>query len=115
GRGGRTFKRMTDAQLELAASFLRGLGPRVDELVFQLLARLLREPLAGHEALGRATGVSGTATKARLERLAAEGVFNGFRGIPAPEVFGRQRRVFVFRKTGAGPEAVQEAIRVDPV
>ena len=87
----------------------------VDERDFQLLARLLREPLAGHEALGRAIGVSGTAAKARLERLAAEGVFNGFRGIPAPEVFGRQRRVFVFRKTGAGPEVVQEAIRVDPV
>src|SRR6266545_3693366 len=61
----------------------------VDERDFRLLARLLREPLANHEALGRAIGVSGTAAKARLERLAAEGVFNGFRGIPAPEVFGR--------------------------
>src|SRR6266581_399072 len=87
----------------------------VDERDFQLLAHLLREPLASHEALGRAIGVSGTAAKARLERLAVEGVFNRCRGIPAPEVFGRRRRVFVFRKPGAGAEALEEAVRVDPV
>src|SRR5207247_401784 len=61
----------------------------VDELDFQLLANLLKEPLASNEELGRRVRLSGTAVKTRLEGLAEEGVFGGLYGIPAPEELGR--------------------------
>ncbi|TLZ90928.1 MAG: winged helix-turn-helix transcriptional regulator, partial [Methanobacteriota archaeon] len=69
----------------------------VDERDFQLLANLLKEPLASNEELGRRVRLSGTAVKTRLAGLTEEGVFGGLYGIPAPEVFQRRRHVYVFR------------------
>jgi len=87
----------------------------VDERDFQLLANLLKEPLASNEELGRRVRLSGTAVKTRLESLAEEGVFGGLYGIPAPEVFHRQRHVYVFQGESVNATAPQKALRVDPV
>jgi len=87
----------------------------VDERDFQLLANLLKEPLASNEELGRRVRLSGTAVKTRLERLAEEGVFGGLYGIPAPEVFQRQRHVYVFRGERVNATAPNKAIQIDPV
>jgi len=87
----------------------------VDERDFQLLANLLKEPLASNEELGRRVRLSGTAVKTRLEGLAEEGVFGGLYGIPAPEVFQRQRHVYVFRGERVNANAPHKAIQIDPV
>jgi DNA-binding Lrp family transcriptional regulator len=87
----------------------------VDERDFQLLANLLKEPLASNEELGRRVRLSGTAVKTRLERLTEEGVFGGLYGIPAPEVFQRQRHVYVFRGERVNATAPHKAIQIDPV
>src|SRR5947199_5357177 len=87
----------------------------VDERDFQLLANLLKEPLASNEELGRRVRLSGTAVKTRLEGLAEEGVFGGLYGIPAPEVFQRQRHVYVFRGECVNATAPHKAIQIDPV
>src|SRR2546421_2654833 len=87
----------------------------VDERDFHLLANLLKEPLASNEELGRRVRLSGTAVKTRLERLAEEGVFGGLYGIPAPEVFQRQRHVYVFRGERVNATAPNKAIQIDPV
>src|SRR5205809_1018873 len=87
----------------------------VDERDFQLLANLLKEPLASNEELGRRVRLSGTAVKTRLEGLAEEGVFGGLYGIPAPEVFQRQRHVYVFRGERVNATAPHKAIQIDPV
>src|SRR5437762_9306204 len=87
----------------------------VDERDFQLLANLLKEPLASNEELGRRVGLSRTAVKTRLEGLAEEGVFGGLYGIPAPEVFQRQRHVYVFRGERVHATDPHKAIQIDPV
>src|SRR2546430_8502066 len=87
----------------------------VDERDFQVVANLLKEPLASNEELGRRVRLSGTAVKTRLERLAEEGVFGGLYGIPAPEVFQRQRHVYVFRGERVNATAPNKAIQIDPV
>src|SRR2546430_9770146 len=87
----------------------------VDERDFQLLAHLLKEPLASNEELGRRVRLSGTAVKTRLEGLTEEGVFGGLYGIPAPEVFQRQRHVYVFRGERVNATAPHKAIQIDPV
>src|SRR5207253_11005885 len=87
----------------------------VDERDFQLLANLLKEPVASNEELGRRVRLSGTAVKTRLEGLAEEGVFGGLYGIPAPEVFQRQRHVYVFRGERVNATAPHKAIQIDPV
>src|SRR2546426_5255825 len=87
----------------------------VDERDFQLLAHLLKEPLASNEELGRRVRLSGTAVKTRLEGLTEESVFGGLYGIPAPEVFQRQRHVYVFRGERVNATAPNKAIQIDPV
>src|SRR6266550_1407012 len=87
----------------------------VDERDFQLLAHLLREPLASNEELGRRVRLSGTAVKTRLAGLTEEGVFGGLYGIPAPEVFQRRRHVYVFRGERVNATAPHKAIQMDPV
>ena len=87
----------------------------VDERDFQLLAYLLKEPLASNEELGRRVRLSGTAVKTRLEGLTEEGVFGGLYGIPAPEVFQRQRHVYIFRGERVNATAPHKAIQIDPV
>src|SRR2546430_10962134 len=87
----------------------------VDERDFQVVANLLKEPLASNEELGRRVRLSGTAVKTRLEALTEEGVFGGLYGIPAPEVFQRQRHVYVFRGERVNATAPYNAIRIDPV
>src|SRR5438105_4995661 len=87
----------------------------VDERDFQLLAHLLKEPLASNEELGRRVRLSGTAVKTRLEGLTEERVFGGLYGIPAPEVFQRQRHVYVFRGERVNATAPEKAIQIDPV
>jgi len=87
----------------------------VDERDFQLLAHLLKEPLASNEELGRRVRLSGTAVKTRLEGLTEEGVFGGLYGIPAPEVFQRRRHVYVFRGERVNATAPHKAIQIDPV
>src|SRR2546427_11877990 len=86
----------------------------VDERDFQLLANLLKEPLASNEELGRRGRLSGTAVKTRLERLAEEGGFGGLYGIPAPEVVQPQRHVYVFRGERVNANAPNKAIQIDP-
>src|SRR2546425_12286248 len=87
----------------------------VDERDFQLLAHLLKEPLASNEELGRRVRLSGTAVKTRLEGLTEEGVFGGLYGIPAPEGFQRQRHVYGFRGERVNATAPHKAIQIDPV
>ena len=87
----------------------------VDERDFQLLANLLKEPLASNEELGRRVRLSGTAVKTRLAGLTEEGVFGGLYGIPAPEVFQRRRHVYVFRGERVNATAPHKAIQIDPV
>src|SRR3989440_8143971 len=87
----------------------------VDERDFQILAYLLKEPLASNEELGRRVRLSGTAVKSRWERLEEEGVLGGLYGIRAREVFQRQRHVYVFRGERVNATAPNKAIQIEPV
>src|SRR2546430_10955940 len=87
----------------------------VDEMDFRLVAHVLKEPVASKDELGWRVRLSGTAVKARLEDIAEEGVFERLYGSPAPEVFQRQRHVYVFRGERVNATAPHKAIQIDPV
>ncbi len=61
----------------------------VDELDFQLIGALCRDPLAGHEALGRAIGRSASAVRKRLDTLTNAGVLDGYVAVPDAGALGR--------------------------
>jgi DNA-binding Lrp family transcriptional regulator len=68
----------------------------VDTRDARILAELTRSPFAPLESIGRTVGTSGTAVKARLDRLAARGVLLGFAAAPWASSFGRIGRLAVF-------------------
>ena len=87
----------------------------VDERDFQILAQLARDPFASNEKIGRALGLSGNSVKRRLEALVAEGVVPSTWLLPVPQIFRRHSRIFVYQNVVKLDEAVEFALREDPV
>ncbi len=54
----------------------------MDELDFQLIGALCREPLASHESLARTIGRSASAVRKRLQALTDAGVLDGLVAVP---------------------------------
>lgn len=86
-----------------------------DEIDFQILARLWRDPFASYEAIGHGLGLSGNTAKNRLERLRNDGLISGIWALPAPGVFRRTSRIFAFGEPERPDEALEAALRVDSV
>lgn len=78
----------------------------VDERDCRLLMELARSPFASFESLGRTLGMSGTATKTRLVRLAHAGIFQGLALTPSPAALGLHGRLAVY---GGAPVAASPA------
>lgn len=85
-----------------------------DDVDFQILAHLLREPFASNEALGRAVDLTGTTVRARLEKLRTSGVLRGFRLVPSPETLGRVHEIWSYPAVRNAP-AVARVIEVEDV
>lgn len=62
----------------------------------QLLAALFRRPRAAYRELGVRVGLSPNAAKARVRRMAEQGVLQGFAVTPAPEMLGLGEGLLVF-------------------
>lgn len=86
-----------------------------DETDFQILVRLWRDPFASYEAIGHELGLSGNTAKNRLERLRSDGLISGMWAFPSPDLFHRTSRIFAFRPPERTQEALQAALRIDPV
>jgi DNA-binding Lrp family transcriptional regulator len=86
----------------------------VDERDCRILMAIMRAPFDSMEAIGRSIGTSGTAAKARLDRMRAAGIYQGLVCGPTGRALGRTERLVVF---GHGPSEVDlEALaRVDEV
>lgn len=87
----------------------------VDEKDFRILAHLARDPFASNEKTGRALGLSGNSVKRRLESLVAEGVVPTTWLLPVPQIFRRHSRIFVYKDVAKPDEAIEFALRIDPV
>jgi DNA-binding Lrp family transcriptional regulator len=87
----------------------------VDEKDFHILAHLARDPFAANEKIGRDLGLSGNSVKRRIEALTAEGVVPSTWLLPVPQIFRRHSRIFVYRDLWKPDEAVDIALRTDPV
>lgn len=86
-----------------------------DETDFHILARVWHDPFASYEAIGHELGLSGNTAKKRLERLEADGVISGIWALPAPQLFHRHARIFAFREPRRPAQALEAALRTDPV
>ena len=81
---------------------------------FQILLELNRHPFSSPGAIGKALGVTGNAVKARLDRMKAEGLLNGFFVMPVSAVFGRHWHVFPYLDVEPEPD-LQEILDVEDV
>ena len=63
----------------------------MDTVDFRILLELHRHPFASFEGIGRTVRITGTAVKARLERMEARGVVQGFYVAVAAPAFRRWR------------------------
>jgi Lrp/AsnC family leucine-responsive transcriptional regulator len=80
-------------------SILISLGnrfPRVDRLDFELLSALFRDARASYESLGETVGLTANAVKARVRRMSADGLLQGFAAHPAPGLLGLREGLLVF-------------------
>lgn len=68
----------------------------MDAQDFAILTRLFREPRASYGELGHHVGLSANAVKARLRRLASEGVLQGVQASPRPDVLGLRTGFLLF-------------------
>ncbi|GEM_PF-2379911 len=68
----------------------------MDERDCRILMALVRSPFESYESLGREIGTSGTAVRARLDRLARAGVFLGFACGPSAIALRRHARLAVY-------------------
>ena len=87
----------------------------VDEKDFQILARLARDPFASNESIGGSLSLSGNSVKRRIEALVSEGVVPSTWLFPIPQIFRRHSRIFVYKDMAKPEEAIEAALRVDPV
>ena len=74
--------------------------PSMDTVDFRILLELHRHPFASFEGIGRTVRITGTAVKARLERMEARGVVQGFYVAVAAPAFRRWRRIHGSGSTG---------------
>lgn len=87
----------------------------VDATDFRILGEVLAHPFLSNEAVGRRVGLSGTAVKARAERLAREIRFRGYRLVPAAPCLGRVARGHFFRLDAPEDAWVARVMAADPV
>lgn len=76
-----------------------------------LLSALFRQPRAGYAELGARLGLSANAVKARVRRLGAEGVLQGFAVTPAPELLGMGEGLLVFTDVQDIAEREEDILR----
>jgi Lrp/AsnC family leucine-responsive transcriptional regulator len=88
----------------------------LDELDRDLLARLAVDGRATYQELGRAIGLSATATADRVRRLVKGGVIKGFRAVVAAEPLGRtvEATIDVRLESGADRQTFAEVLRSMP-
>jgi Lrp/AsnC family leucine-responsive transcriptional regulator len=88
----------------------------LDELDRDLLAHLAVDGRATYQELGRAIGLSATATADRVRRLRASGVIKGFRAIVAAEPLGRtvEAAIDVRLEPGADRNRFADVLRSMP-
>lgn len=84
----------------------------VDERDFLILSHLRRNPFSSYEDLGRETGLSGNAVKARIEVLKRARVITGLGAMPAAQVFRRRPRLFFFQQPATG-EKLDSALETE--
>jgi len=85
----------------------------VDERDFWILSQLRKDPFQSYETLGRGIGLSGKATKTRIEALEKAKILTLLRALPAAQVFRRFPRLHFFREP-ATLEKLHDAIEVEP-
>src|SRR5581483_4353211 len=90
----RRFSKRVGAPRYLGAP--RRKGETMDERDCRILMALVRSPFESYESLGREIGTSGTAVRARLDRLARAGVFLGFACGPSAIALRRHARLAVY-------------------
>ncbi len=81
---------------------------------FQIIRSLLEEPFASFTEMGQPLGLSGVSVKTRLERLQRQGAVRVW-GIPAPQVFHRHARFFVYGRVRANEHALALARKSETV
>ena len=86
----------------------------MDTVDFRILLELHRHPFASFEGIGRTVRITGTAVKARLERMEARGVVQGFYVAVAAPAFRRWRRIHAFANPEREP-AFEAVTAVDEV
>jgi DNA-binding Lrp family transcriptional regulator len=79
----------------------------LDERDCRILIELTRAPFASLADLGRALGVSATAAKARLDRLADAGTYRGLVAAPAARALGKHDRLAVWSRAPPDAEPAQ--------
>ena len=96
-----------------ANAYIRGedVGTDVDALDFSILATLTRSPRITYDALGEAVGLSANAAKARVHRMQAEGVLQGFAALPRPALLGLREGLLLFTGADDLDEREDEVLR----
>lgn len=74
----------------------------------------MKNPLASHESMGSEVHLSGTAVKSRIAQLEKIGVLAGYEALPAPHIFNRHARYFLFRSMNS-VDAFDLAMKNDSV
>ncbi|HXW37652.1 MAG TPA: winged helix-turn-helix transcriptional regulator [Nitrososphaerales archaeon] len=83
-----------------------------DERDFAIISQLRRNPFLSYESIGRGIGLSGNATKMRIEALERAEILTSLRAMPAAQIFHRVPRLFFFGPATA--EKVDKALEKDP-
>lgn len=82
----------------------------MDKQDVRILAELFRDPRAGYAALGAHVALSPNAVAARVKRLEATGVLQGFAALPAPRLLGMAEGLLVFTNVDDLPEREDEIL-----
>lgn len=87
----------------------------MDRLDFAILTTVIRDPFASWRDIGERVGVSGTAVRNRVQRLREDGIFHGWRVLPAAEIFDRVPVLMVFDPDQPTRQQAHRALEADPV
>lgn len=87
----------------------------MDAKDFAILRDIAADPTIPLAKIGRRLGVSHTAVRARLDKLAQSGVFQGFAALPHPAYLGRKARLHTWRNGTFDPSRIPELLEAPGV
>lgn len=87
----------------------------MDAKDFAILRDIAGDPTIPLTEIGRRLGVSHTAVRTRLDKLAQSGVFRGFAALPHPSYLGLQARLHTWRDDAFDPSRIDELLEAPGV